>query len=549
MPRHRARTAGPRWLLPAVVVSALMALALVGGLVLAARDRAPGRTPVGATPCDRTVRVLTATSFAPVLTAVAPALERGADCVRIEVTVADGRAAAQQVSRSRADVWIPDDALWVGSATGAQLAEAPRAGAGTVLATSPVYMLTDDATAARMQESGGGSWLGLADLVAQQDTGITLAVRDPAGSGDGMLAVATPAEAVWLERDMDASALWLSRAQQRTRTATGAAALPEKPGEVALVPEHALLPALQKSTVPGTILAGSDYTAELRYTWLPTAGGVADPDAAEGLARLLRELRGPAAAGALATAYLRAPGAALPPADGAGRLPKLTGKPLETLKPHHVDHVYTTWYRADRRTGLLIVVDVSGSMAKPAPGSDRPLIDLVRDGCRSVVDLLPDDAQLGLWEFGVKLDGAADHRQLAAAAALDAGQRAALVGQIDKLAAKETGTGLYDTILAAYVAARDRYQPGMPNQVLVFTDGRNEDDPNSRSLAQLREQLAAAKDPKRPVQLSVAAFGQREEAELLRDAVKPVDGYVDALASADEVAAVFIHVAAGGLHN
>jgi hypothetical protein len=31
--------------------------------------------------------------------------------------------------------------------------------------------------------------------------------------------------------------------------------------------------------------------------------------------------------------------------------------------------------------------------------------------------------------------------------------------------------------------------------------------------------------------------------------VKPVDGYVEALSTADEVAAAFIHVSAGGLHG
>jgi len=35
------------------------------------------------------------------------------------------------------------------------------------------------------------------------------------------------------------------------------------------------------------------------------------------------------------------------------------------LAAHHVDHVFAAWYPADRRTSLLIVVDVSGSMDAP----------------------------------------------------------------------------------------------------------------------------------------------------------------------------------------
>ncbi len=89
----------------------------------------------------------------------------------------------------------------------------------------------------------------------------------------------------------------------------------------------------------------------------------------------------------------------------------------------------------------------------------------------------------------------------------------------------------------------------MSNQVLVFTDGRDEDDPDGISMAELTANLTAAQDPARPVQLSVAAFGDRPEAEQLAKALEPVEGYVDAVSTAADVEAVFIHTAAGGLHH
>ena len=45
----------------------------------------------------------------------------------------------------------------------------------------------------------------------------------------------------------------------------------------------------------------------------------------------------------------------------------------------------------------------------------------------------------------------------------------------------------------------------------------------------------------------MVTFGSPADAKVVEDALKPVDGYVDRLVTADEVAAVFIHVAAGGL--
>jgi hypothetical protein len=156
---------------------------------------------------------------------------------------------------------------------------------------------------------------------------------------------------------------------------------------------------------------------------------------------------------------------------------------------------------------------------------------------------------MGLWEFGSKLDGERDYHPLLGITALDRGHRQALAGAIDKLAAKQTGTGLYDTILAAYTSARDAYRPGVPNQVLIFTDGRNESDPNSLTAAQLADQLGKTIDPKRPVLLSVVTFGTAADAKVVEKALAPTQGYVDVLTTADEVAAVFIHVAAGGLHH
>jgi hypothetical protein len=89
----------------------------------------------------------------------------------------------------------------------------------------------------------------------------------------------------------------------------------------------------------------------------------------------------------------------------------------------------------------------------------------------------------------------------------------------------------------------------VPNQVLVFTDGRNESDETTISAAQLADGLKKAADPKRPVQLSVVTFGEEADAKVVEGALEPVEGYVDVLRDADEVAAVFIHVAAGGLHH
>jgi hypothetical protein len=381
---------------------------------------------------------------------------------------------------------------------------------------------------------------------------VTLALRDPAGSGDGMLAAGAVGEAVWVADGMDASALTLSRAMPLTRTMPGIdPALPRTRGEVGVVPEYALLPVVRGGGLPAgaTVLAPTDHAALLRYSWLPTAGAVADPTTAAALGRLLETLTGPAGAPALSGAGLRRPDATGPPGDPVPQLPAVTAAPYDVLGPHHVDHVFTTWYAADRRADVLVAVDVSGSMNARAPGSDNRLIDLVKTGFTDLSRLLPDDSELGLWEFGVQLDPPRDYRVLLPTAAMSEQHRQEVGAAVNQLRARSAGTGLYDTVLAAYVAARDQYRAGVPNHVVVFTDGHNEFDPGSLTLAQLGTRLVEAQDPARPVKVTLVAFGDKPYADELKTALDPAGVYVSQPGTAEDVGGVFVHVAAGSVHD
>lgn len=533
-----------------VAAAALVVVATVSGILTVTRrdggDPAagPDRSRLAAATCDRTVTVVTARSFAPVLERLEPAVATGPRCVALDTVVVDGREAADRVAEREADVWIPDDAAWAAVARPGLLADEGAGGSGTVLATSPIYMVTDPATGTRMTRAGGG-WLGLAGLVTG-DSGVRLAVRDPNGSGDGMVAAGALGEAVWERDGMDASSAALSAAVRRTRTVPGdGPALPERAGEVGLVPEYALLDRFPA----GPVLAGSDHTALLRYAWLPTARAVETPERAAALETLLSALKGPAAAEAYTGARLRRPDGPPPPGAPAGRLPALRATPLEVLGPHHVDHVFAAWYVQDRRSSILLAVDVSGSMQEPAPGTRTPLIDLVRQGCLAVGRMLPDQSSLGLWAFGSELAPPQDHRVLLPTGPLTEGQRAGLSGAVAALAAERTGTGLHDTLLAAYRSATRSWVPGVGNQVVVFTDGRDQDDPDALSLAQLSAALKQAADPERRVELTVVAFGQLPEVAALKAALKPVGGYVSSVRTPAEVSAAFLHAAASGVHE
>ena len=548
--RHVWTTGPVRW--PRLTAGRLaVPLALVGLAALGTATALPTRVAdTRSAPCATALRVVTAASYAPVVAGVAPALATGPGCVQVDVTVADGREATARVAEVGADVWIPDDAAWAGNPGPARLAAAPAAGAGTVLATSPFYLVTDRDTARRVTDAGGG-WLALAHLVTRRPSAQAhLVVRDPGGSGDGMLGAGAVGEAVWNESGMDASAEALAAALPVTRTVDGAgAALPEAPGEVGLVPEHALRRGPAGSRAPAR--------------WCSPRPTGPRPCAIPGCRpRPLRPTRSgprrwtgwPARSAARRRTDRWRPRACAGPAEdrrpGAdGDLPAIEAPLFDVLGPHHVDHVLASWYTADRRSDVLVAVDVSGSMAARQPGTHRALIDAVKDGVGSLARLLPDDARLTLWRFGTHLDGPRDWAPLLGATALDGAGRTAVSGAVGRLEPTVTGTGLHDTILAAYEAARDSARPGVPSHVVVFTDGHNEADHPTITSAELTERLTAAKDPARPVELTVVAFGGRRDAQELEAALTPVGGYVDALDRADQVDAAFIHAAAGGIHG
>jgi hypothetical protein len=227
-------------------------------------------------------------------------------------------------------------------------------------------------------------------------------------------------------------------------------------------------------------------------------------------------------------------------------LPHLSAAPFAVVGQHFLWHVLSTWHPDQRRADVLVVVDISGSMRSAAPGSATALIDLVRAGLTQINNLLPNNAELGLWQFGSQLDPPRDYQSLLTPAPLDAGQRAKFTAAITALQARSTGTALYATILAAYQQQQANFRTDMPTEILVFTDGVDQDAPGSVDIAQLKAQLAAA-DPGKRVQIAVLGFGDQIPVQALTDALQPIHGEVDHLVTADDVLAAFVHAVSGGL--
>ncbi|WP_433076307.1 substrate-binding domain-containing protein [Dactylosporangium sp. CA-052675] len=530
-----------------------LVLLLAVGLVAGAGWYVLHDTPAGdgGGQCPTTLRVVTASSFSTVVSAAGRTLRADKDCIQLDITTADGRPAAGQLAQVNADVWIPDDASWATVAAPGLLAPTGKDSPAPTLATSPIFMVTDEATAARIKGGQEGGWLALAELLDAKSSGVRLVVRDPSLSGDGLVAAGAVGEAVWLKEGMDASSLALNTTLTVTRTVThDLAATPDEPGEVGLVPEYALLPIMNLAQTR-TYLAGADHTALMRYTWLPTAAAARDPKRVAALRRLLDSFGRTEVRQAITAAGLRGPGQVRPPFEGGSALPEPTAPPFDVLGAHHVQHVFATWDPEDRRGNLLIAVDMAGpangaSPAGSAPGKQAP-IDVLKAGCRVVGDLMPVGSGLGLWEISPGQPGG--YRKLLPSDRLDDTSKAAFTRSVNTLTTHKPGPGLLDTIVAAYQSVRDDWHDDMFNQVFILTDDANKDSANAAAVSAMVEKLKGLQDPQRPVTISVVVLGKKDAADRLKAALQPLGAYVDNAQQVDDVQAAFIHVVAGGLHE
>jgi len=155
---------------------------------------------------------------------------------------------------------------------------------------------------------------------------------------------------------------------------------------------------------------------------------------------------------------------------------------------------------------MLCVIDVSGSMkgsVAGAGGASRQQVTL--DAARRGLSLFDDSWQIGLWEFSTNLGSGRDYRRLVEIGPLS-NQRSRLEQALTQIQPTRGDTGLFDTVLAAYEAVQEEWDPGQVNSIVLFTDGKNDDD-NGISQQQLLAELERIKDAERPVQVVLIGIG------------------------------------------
>jgi hypothetical protein len=216
------------------------------------------------------------------------------------------------------------------------------------------------------------------------------------------------------------------------------------------LPEHAIISLNADASVPLVVAQLNPSPLALDYPYVI----LSQQPAARGAAEQLRdELTGDHFRQHLATAGLRGPDGMVVP--GLAIVPGAPTRLPEPAPPQSTElaNAFEIWSTVTRPGRILAVVDASGSMAESAPGTGKSRERIAVEAGETGLGRLSDDWAVGLWKFSTELDGSVDHEVLLPIEPLTDEHRDDLhveLGTLDP----QGGTGLYDTVVAAYLSFR-----------------------------------------------------------------------------------------------
>jgi Ca-activated chloride channel family protein len=175
---------------------------------------------------------------------------------------------------------------------------------------------------------------------------------------------------------------------------------------------------------------------------------------------------------------------------------------------------------------VLLVLDVSGSMAEPADPADPSLatrLDLAKQAAIDAIDLFAPDDEIGLRIFTTDIEQTGDE-SVTFIDLVDYG-RVADVGEAVRNRIRDliplNGTPLYDVTSSSYQRALEGFDDTRINAVVLLTDGVNDDGQPSDDQQQLEELLAQLRagsegETSRPVRVFTIAYSEDADGGALR---------------------------------
>ncbi|WNM36985.1 substrate-binding domain-containing protein [Micromonospora halotolerans] len=467
------------------------------------------------------------------------------------------------------DVWVPDSSTWLlRLKSGGATAFAPANGAS--IARSPVVVALPEPVASRVgwpdKELRWTDLLGQVTSGKPLRAGIVEPTQDAAGLS-GLLSLTAAASATGAAGSPKAQeamvgalrALATNRSSLREDLlarfprSSDPTAIANALGAAALSEEDVIAYNNTKPPIPLAALYLKPDPIALDYPFAVLPG--IEPTKASAARVLFEVLRTPGFKNRLAGQALRAPdgnwgdgfkapqGAPSPANGGATAIPAAGQGGAADLDPVAIQKATTTWSVATQSGRMLCVIDVSGSMKKPvatAGGASREQVTVA--AASQGLGLFDDSWSIGLWTFSTNLNGSQDYRELIGIKPLSS-NRGPIQQRLAAIRPSSGNTGLYDTMLAAYKKVQQDWEPGKVNSIVLFTDGKNEDD-HGISQKALLSQLKQLRDEEQPVQVIIIGIGTEVSLAELTSITKETGGGAFVTTDPSKIGEIFLQAIA-----
>ena len=511
MGRHSATTRrGLRS--PVVLLSVLLVVALtlwfsVDYLIKNLRPTGCGSTT--------SINVVASPDLAPIVTAAGRKVSEqdGAECYKVNVSGRESAATAESLAVSdgteRPDVWIPESTMWLQRAQDKGAWSVPVS--GTSIASSPVVLAVAEPIAGEL--GWPANELTWAEVIGPSAKSLNVGFSDPAKDPVGVstliglqaLIKDTPdpggASAAAMRKLSPNTVSQQSELFGRLPGGTG----PAEPLAAFPTSENTLLRHNVKQDGTPLVAAYAAVPAlDYPYAVLPDT-----PDAKRQAAeKFLNKLIDQETSEALADAGFRTPdGKALRDRSQDKRTTVRPMTPMPLPAADQVEQVLNSWAAVNLSGRLQVLLDVSGSMNEPVPGTGQNRMTITVQAAITGLGLFKPTTKLGMWLFSTKLDGDKDYKVLLPVKPMSEQLAAGALDTVRAVKAVPNGaTGLYDSVLAAYQDGRQNWEAGRINTIVVMTDGKNED-PGGMTIDQLLAELAKLQDPRRPLKLIGIGIG------------------------------------------
>jgi hypothetical protein len=418
-------------------------------------------------------------------------------------------------------VWVPDSSLW-----GARVGDGVPVDSSGWGATSPIVLATSRAAADALGWSERPpTWL------EALTSGRPLAVPDLAASAEGLSALAAVRRALGDDADADNVIVQAVLAARGAPPSLEEALAAARDGGVdaPLVPvsERALIGVNEGADDPTLVAVyPRDGSPALDYPVLRV--GSPPDEERPAVDAVVRALTARAASDAAVSAGFRGRDGEAPRGAGPATGTQEQAPRRLPLDPSEVGALLARLSSLAEPSRLLAVFDISASMAEPVGDGTRAT--LARDAAKSALTLVPDDSAIALWVFARQLDGGNDWQRLVPMRQLGvevdgSTQRELLAEQLNTLPVRlvRGGTGLYDTVLAAFRQSKRDNHPDFISSVVIITDGEDED-PGGIGLDGLLAALRAEADPAKPVKVIGIALGPDADLSALQQIAEATGG-------------------------